>query len=52
MTNSELIRTSDDDNLAKFLHLLQAGALLEGKADSEEWLREWLDEEVEDEEDE
>ena len=52
MTNSELIRTSDDDSIANFLYIFQAVALLEGKAYSEEWLREWLDEEPEDEDDE
>lgn len=45
MTNGELIRYSDYDTLAAFLHRMQAGAIIEGKADSEETLREWLDEE-------
>jgi hypothetical protein len=51
MTNGELIRYSDYDTLAAFLHRLEAGAIIEGKADSEEFLREWLDEESEDDED-
>lgn len=45
MTNGELIRFSDYDTLAVFLHRLEAGAIIEGKADSVEVLREWLDEE-------
>ena len=49
MTNGELIRYSDYDSLAAFLHRLEAGAIIEGRADSEEFLREWLDEESEDE---
>lgn len=49
MTNGELIRFSDYDTLAAFLHRLEAGAIIEGKADSVEVLREWLDEEVEEE---
>ena len=48
MTNGELIRYSDYDDLAAFLHRMQAGAIIEGRADSEEFLREWLDEESED----
>ena len=48
MTNGELIRFSDYDTLAAFLHMLEAGAIIEGKADSVEVLREWLDEEAED----
>lgn len=49
MTNGELIRYSDYDTLAAFLHLMQAGAIILGKADSEETLREWLDEDAEEE---
>lgn len=45
MTNGELIRYSDYDTLAAFLHRMQAGAIIEGRADSEEFLRRWLDEE-------
>ena len=45
MTNGELIRNSDYDTLAAFLHRIQAGAIIEGRADSEEFLRAWLDEE-------
>ncbi len=48
MTNGELIRFSDYDTLAAFLHRLEAGAIIDGKADSVEVLREWLDEEAED----
>ena len=51
MTNGELIRYSDYDDLAAFLHRLEAVAIIEGKADSQESLREWLDEESEDEDD-
>ena len=50
MTNSDLIRASSNEGLAAFLHRLQAGALLACHADSEEWLLQWLDEEVEDQE--
>jgi hypothetical protein len=49
MTNGELIQHSDYDSLAAFLHRMQAGAIIEGKADSVEVLREWLDEETEEE---
>lgn len=49
MTNGELIRYSDYDTLASFLHRMQAGAIIKGKADSEETLREWLDEDAEEE---
>ena len=48
MTNGELIRCSDYDDLAAFLHRMQAGAIINGRADSEEFLREWIDEESED----
>lgn len=50
MTNGELIRYSDYDTLAAFLHRMQAGAIIEGKADSKETLIEWLAEESEDDE--
>ena len=49
MTNGELIQYSDYDSLAAFLHRLQAGAVIEGRADSEECLRQWLDEDAEEE---
>lgn len=49
MTNGEYIRYSDYDSLAAFLHRMQAGAIIEGKADSVEVLREWLDEDAEEE---
>lgn len=49
VTNGELIRYSDYDTLAVFLHRLEAGAIIECKADSVEALREWLDEDAEEE---
>ena len=49
MTNGELIKNSDYDSLAAFLHRIQAGAINEGKADSVEALREWLDEDADEE---
>lgn len=49
VTNGELIQNSDYDSLAAFLHRMQAGAIIEGKADSEEILREWLDEDADEE---
>ena len=51
MTNGEWIRSRSDDELAIYLHMIQAGAIIDGKADSEEalldWLREKADEEAE-----
>ena len=47
MTNLEMIQTTTPELLAKFLHCVQAGALIEGQADSEEILLEWLAEDVE-----
>lgn len=49
MTNGDRIRESSNEALAAFLHLMQAGAVIDG-CDSEESLVEWLYEEEEDEE--
>lgn len=46
MTNLEMIQTTTPELLAKFLHRTQAGAIIEGQADSEEILLEWLTEEA------
>ena len=52
MTNGDRIRQSDNEHLAIFLHLCEAGAIING-ADSEAWLMHWLEsEEDEDEDDE
>lgn len=45
MTNIERIQTADAVDLAKFLHTMQAGALIEFRADSVEVLLDWLLEE-------
>lgn len=45
MTNLENIRNSTPEILAKFLHTIEALAIIEGKADSEEELLDWLFEE-------
>lgn len=45
MTNLELIQTADAVDIAKFLHAMQAGALIEFRADSVETLLDWLLEE-------
>lgn len=42
MTNLENIRNSTPESLAKFLHTIEALAIIEGKADSEEELLDWL----------
>lgn len=51
VTNGDWIRSRSDDELAIYLHIIQAGAIIDGKADSEEilldWLREKADEEAE-----
>lgn len=49
MTNYELIMLQSPPDLAKFLHSMQAGALIEMHADSEEELLDWLNEEKENE---
>lgn len=49
MTNLQLIKSAEKCTLAKFLHTLQAGAIIEGKADSTEELIKWLEEDVEEE---
>lgn len=46
MTNKQYIQQAGIIELALFLHRMQAGAIIEGRADSEETLIEWLDEEV------
>lgn len=45
MTNLERIRIAGAVELAKFLHAMQAGALIEFRADSVETLLDWLLEE-------
>lgn len=45
MTNLERIQTADAVDLAKFLHTMQAGALIEFRADPVETLLDWLLEE-------
>lgn len=47
MTNLERIQTADAGELAKFMHTMQAGALIEFRADSVETLLDWLLEEEE-----
>lgn len=51
VTNGDWIRSRSDDELAIYLHMIQAGAIIDGKADSEEilldWLREKADGEIE-----
>lgn len=42
MTNKQRIQTANTLALAEFLHRLEAGALIEGKADSTATLVEWL----------
>lgn len=42
MTNFERVQTADAVVLAKFLHAMQAGALIEFRADSVEALLNWL----------
>ena len=49
MTNKQCIQKAGIIELAAFLHRIQAGAIIEGKADSEETLISWLDEEAESE---
>lgn len=44
MTNGDWIRSRSDDELAIYLHMIQAGAIIDGKADSEEILLDWLGE--------
>lgn len=46
MTNGDRIRQSDNERLARFLHLCEAGAIMHG-ADSEAWLMHWLESEEE-----
>ena len=49
MTNKQYIQQAGIIELAEFLHKMQAGALIEGRADSVETLIEFLDEEDESE---
>lgn len=44
MTNGDWIRSRSDDELAIYLHMIQAAAIIDGKADSEEILLDWLGE--------
>lgn len=44
VTNGDWIRSRSDDELAIYLHAIQAGAIIDGKADSEEILLDWLGE--------
>lgn len=50
MNNMQFIQNCGILELADFLHKMQAGAIIEGKADSKETLIEWLAEESEDDE--
>lgn len=45
MNNMQIIQNCGILELADFLHKIQAGAIIEGKADSTETLVEWLAEE-------
>lgn len=49
MTNGDWIRNRSDDELAIYLHAIQAGAIIDGKADSEESLLDWLGERADEE---
>lgn len=49
MTNGDWIRSRSDDELAIYLHMIQAGAIIDGKDDSEEILLDWLREKANEE---
>ena len=46
MTNKQYIQQAGIIELAEFLHRIEAGAIIEGKADLVETLIAWLDEET------